>query len=140
MAATAEAAETAEVADMAETAKAAEWAAIVEAEAVKIAAGAAVSRRKVARIPNTAIKPLASTSTSVLNATKPRNAQNALPLHGRRQLPTLNMMDAWVVSAPTLGLSCSSPQALGRLWPHPAPRASGMKMSTGWQTVVPLKI
>ena len=36
------------------------------------------------------------------------------------------------VSTPTLGLGCSSPQALARLWPHAAPCASGMKMSTGW--------
>ena len=47
-AATVEAAETAEVAEMVEAAKAAEWAAIV----------VAVSRRKVARIPNPAIRPL----------------------------------------------------------------------------------
>ena len=56
---------TAEVAEMAEAAKAAEWAAIVEAKAVKIAAGEAVSRRKVAWIPNPAIRPLAPTETSV---------------------------------------------------------------------------
>ena len=62
---TAEAAETVEVAEMAEAAKAAEWAAIVEAEAVKIAAGGAVSRRKVARIPNPATRPLAPTASSV---------------------------------------------------------------------------
>ena len=47
-AATVEAAETAEVVEMVEVAKAAEWAAIVEE----------VSRRKVARIPNPAIRPL----------------------------------------------------------------------------------
>ena len=40
-------------------------AAIVEAEAVKIAAGATVSKTKVARIPNPAIRPLAPTATSV---------------------------------------------------------------------------
>ena len=51
MVATAEAADTAEVAEMAEAAKAVEWVAIVEAEAVKLAAGEAVSRRKVRRIP-----------------------------------------------------------------------------------------
>ena len=65
MAATMEAAETAEVAEMAEGAKAAEWAAIVEAEAVKLAAGQAVRRRKIARIPNPAIRLLAPTATSV---------------------------------------------------------------------------
>ena len=43
-------------------------------------------------------------------------------------------------SAPTLGLGCSSLQALARLWPHAAPRASGMKMSTGWQTALLPKI
>ena len=36
----------------------------------------------------------------------------------------------WIVFAQTLGLGCSSPQALARLSPHAAPRASGMKMST----------
>ena len=50
MAATAEAADKAEVAEMAEAAKAAEWVAIVEAGAVKLAAGEAVSKRKVRRI------------------------------------------------------------------------------------------
>ena len=44
---------------------AAEGAAIVEAEAVKIAAGAAISKTKVARIPNPAIRPLAPTAISV---------------------------------------------------------------------------
>ena len=39
-----------------------------------------------------------------------------------------------------LGLDCSSPQALARLWLHVAPRASGMKMSTGWQIAVLPKI
>ena len=63
-AATAEAAETAEVAEMAEAAKAVEWAAIVEAEAVKITAGETVSRRKVARILNPAIRPLPPNATS----------------------------------------------------------------------------
>ena len=58
-------AETAEVAEMIETAKAAEWAATAEAEAVKITAGEAVSRKKVARIPNPAIRPLPPTTTSV---------------------------------------------------------------------------
>ena len=47
--------ETAEVAEMVEAAKAAEWAAMVEA----------VSRRKVARIPNPAIRPLPPNATSV---------------------------------------------------------------------------
>ena len=56
---------TAEMAEIAEAAKAAEWAAIVEAEAVKIAAGEAARRRKAARIPNPAIRPLALTATSV---------------------------------------------------------------------------
>ena len=37
------------------------------------------------------------------------------------------------MSAQILGLGCSSSQALARLWPHAAPPASGMKMSTGWQ-------
>ena len=64
-AATVEAAETAEVAEMAEAAKAAEWAAIVEAEAVKITGGEAVSRRKVARIPNPAIILVPPNATSV---------------------------------------------------------------------------
>ena len=62
---TAEAAETAEVAEMAEAAKAAKWAAIVEVEAVKITRGEAVSRRKVARILNPAIRPLPTNATSV---------------------------------------------------------------------------
>ena len=39
---------TVEVAEIVEAAEAAEWAATVEAEAVKLAAGAAVSQRKVA--------------------------------------------------------------------------------------------
>ena len=65
MTATAKAAETAEMVEMAEAATAAEWAAIVEAETVKIAARKAVSRRKVAWIPNPAIRPLAPTATSV---------------------------------------------------------------------------
>ena len=54
-AATAEAEEMVEVAEMAEAAKATEWAAIVDA----------VSRRKVAQIPNPAIRPLPSNATSV---------------------------------------------------------------------------
>ena len=54
MAATAEA----EVVKITEVATAAEWAAMLEAEAVKIAAGEAVSRRKVARVPNPAISRL----------------------------------------------------------------------------------
>ena len=65
MAATVEAAKTTEVAKMVEAAKAAEWAAIVEAEAVKSAAGAVVSKTKVVRIPNPAIRPLAPTATYV---------------------------------------------------------------------------
>ena len=40
------------------------------------------------------------------------------------------------MAAQTLGLGRSSPQALARLWPHAAPRASGIKMGTGWQTAV----
>ena len=52
---TADAAVPAEVAEMAEAAKAAEWAAIVEA----------VRRKKVARIPNPAIRLLSSNATSV---------------------------------------------------------------------------
>ena len=64
-AATAEAAETGDVAEMAEAAKAADWAAIVEAEAVTVTAGEAVSRRKVARILNPAIRPLPPNATSV---------------------------------------------------------------------------
>ena len=51
---------------MAEKAQmAAEGAAFVNAEAVKIAAEAAVSKRKVAKIPNPAIRPLAPTALSV---------------------------------------------------------------------------
>ena len=65
MASTAEAAGTAEVAEMVEAAKAVEWAATVEAKAVEIAAWATVSQRKVAWIPNPAIRPLAPTTTSV---------------------------------------------------------------------------
>ena len=55
---------TAEAAKMAEAAEMAEGAAIVEADEVRIAAGAAVSKIKVARIPNPAIPPLASTVIS----------------------------------------------------------------------------
>ena len=51
---------TAEAAEMA-----AKGAAIVEAEAIKIAAGAAVSKIKVARIPNPAIRPLGPTAIYV---------------------------------------------------------------------------
>ena len=51
---------TAEAADMS-----AEGAAIMEAEAVKIAVGAVVSKRKVARVPNPAIRPLGPTAVSV---------------------------------------------------------------------------
>ena len=47
---------------------------------------------------------------------------------------------AEVMHTQTLGLGCSSPQALARLWPHAAHRARGMKMSTGWQTAVLPKI
>ena len=65
MAATAGATKTAEVAEMAEAEKAAEWAATMEAEAIKISTGAAASKRKVARIPNPAIRPLTSTATYV---------------------------------------------------------------------------
>ena len=66
MATTAEVAKRAEAVERAEAAKmAAEGVAIVEAEAVKNAAGAAVSKRKVARIPNPAIRPLALTAISV---------------------------------------------------------------------------
>ena len=53
----------------------------------------------------------APTAISVLDLKKPSNAQ-------------------------TLSLGRSSPQALARLWPHAAPRASGIKMGTGWQTAV----
>ena len=57
---------TAEAAEMAEEAKmAAEGSAIVEAEVVKIAAGTAVSKINVAKIPSPAIKPLVPTATSV---------------------------------------------------------------------------
>ena len=35
-----------------------------------------------------------------------------------------------------LGLGCSPPQALSRLWLHAAHRARGIEMSTGWQTAV----
>ena len=90
---------------------AAEGAAIVEAEAVKNAAGAVVSKIKVARIQNLAIRPPALTAISASDPTKPRNAQ-------------------------TLRLDCSSLQALARLWAHAAPRTSGMNMSTGWQAAV----
>ena len=120
--------------------KTAERAAIVEAEAVKITAREAVSRRKVARIPNPAIRSLFPPATSVYNPTKPRNAQTALPLQRRRPMPTPNMADCWVVSAPTLGLGCLSPQALTRLLPHVAPRARGTQMSTGYLTAVLPKI
>ena len=59
-------AETAETAEMTEaTEMAAEGAAIVQAEELNIAAGAVVSKRKVARIPNPAIRPLAPTAISV---------------------------------------------------------------------------
>ena len=60
-----------------------------------------------------------------------RNAQTALPLQRRRPLPTSNMADFRVVSAPTLEPGCSPPQALARLWPHAAHRAIDMEMSTG---------
>ena len=60
MAATVEAAEMAEAAQMAT-----KGVAIVEAEAVKIAAGAAVSKTKEVRIPNPAIRPLGPTAISV---------------------------------------------------------------------------
>ena len=59
MAATVEAVEMAEEAEMA-----AEGAAIMEVE-VKVAAGAAVSKIKVSRIPNPARRPLAPTAISV---------------------------------------------------------------------------
>ena len=60
VAATAEAVEMAEAAEMV-----AEEVAIVKAEAVKIAAGAAASKIKVARISNPAIRSLAPTAISV---------------------------------------------------------------------------
>ena len=126
---------TAEAAKMA-----AEGATIGQAEAVKIAAGAAVSKKQVARVPNPAIRPLAPTAISILDPIKPRNAQIARPLQRRRSLPTPNRVLFWVVFAQTLGLGCLSPQALAQLWRHAAPRASGMKTSTGWQTVVLPKI
>ena len=47
---------------------------------------------------------------------------------------------AEVMSPQISGLGHSSPQALAWLWLHAAPRASGMKMSTGWQTAVLPKI
>ena len=47
---------------------------------------------------------------------------------------------AEVMSAQTFGLGRSSPQALARIWPHAAARASGMEMSTRWQTTVQPKI
>ena len=76
MAATAEAEEMAEKADMAEKREmVVERAAIVEAEAVKIGAVAAISKIKVARIPNPAIRPLAPSTISVMDPIKPRNAQ-----------------------------------------------------------------
>ena len=56
-------AETAEMANGAEIA--AEEAAVVKAETVKIAAGVVVNKRKVARIPNPAIRPLGPTTISV---------------------------------------------------------------------------
>ena len=56
MAATAEAAKIAEAAD---------GAAIVEVEAVKISAGKAVRKRKVVRIQNSEIRPLAPTAIYV---------------------------------------------------------------------------
>ena len=109
--ATAEAAKMAEAAEMTEAAVMAGGAAIVEAEAVNIAAGADVSKIKTGRIPNPEMRPLTPTSISIQNPTKPRNAQ-------------------------TLGLGRLSLQALAWLWPHATPRASGMKRSTGWQTAV----
>ena len=60
MAATVEAAEITEAAEMA-----AERAATVESEAVKTAAAAVLSKRKVARIPNPAIGPLAPTAICI---------------------------------------------------------------------------
>ena len=65
MATTTEAAGTVEVAEMVEAAKVAEWAGTVEAEAVRVAAGAAVSQKTVARVSNLVIRPLAPTATSV---------------------------------------------------------------------------
>ena len=50
------------------------------------------------------------------------------------------MAEAAKASAQTLELRRSSPQALARLRPHAASRASGMKISTGWQTAVLPKI
>ena len=97
-------------------------------------------QKKVARIPNPAIKPLSSNATSVLTPTEPRNAQTALPPQRRRPLLTPNVSYFWVVSALTLGPGCSPPQALSRLWPHAAHRAKSMKMSTGWQTAMLPKI
>ena len=60
MAATTETVKMVEAAEMA-----AEGAGIVEAEAVKLAAGAVVSKQKTARIPNPAIRPLVPTAISV---------------------------------------------------------------------------
>ena len=41
-------------------------------------------------------------------------------------------LGAEVMSAQTLVLGRSSPQALARLWPHAAPCASGVETSAGW--------
>ena len=87
------------VAEMTEAVKAAEWAATMEAEAVRVTAGRAVSQRKVAWISNPAIRPLAPTATSVWNPTKSRNAQTALPLQRRRPLPTPNSQHGGVLGS-----------------------------------------
>ena len=90
MAATAEAAKTSEVAEMVEATKAAERAVIVEAKAVKIAAGAVVRKNKVASIPTPAIRPLArlllmSRTPQSLGMLKPLRPCNGA---GHFQLPT----------------------------------------------------
>ena len=81
----------------------------------KTRSGVAVSKRKVAKIPNPAIRSLAPTAISVEDSTKPRNAQTAPSLQRRRPLPAPNMANVWVVSAQLLGLDYSSPQALARI-------------------------
>ena len=72
---------TVETAKMTEAEEmAAEEAGIEEAQAVKFATGVAVSKTKVARIPNPVIKPLAPTAISIQDPNKPQKAQTAPPL------------------------------------------------------------
>ena len=85
------------------------------AEAVNITAGGAVSRRKVARIPNTAIRPF---PPLLFMSRTPQSLGMPKPLclcdgTGHSQLPTWRI--SWVVSASTLGPGCSTSQALSRL-------------------------